>query len=127
MTLAIDPRDPGRTRLVLMDGRRIVATRDVADKDGMLAAVEKILAGRGGAGKLKRIGVVTGGGSFSGVRQGVVIARAMAFCLGIPARAFRWRGEEPTAAEIASAGAPLTRVAYAGTPNITMPKRRTRR
>lgn len=112
-----------------MDGGRIAATRDVADKDGVLAAVAAILSRRGsraelggGAGKLKRIGVVTGGGSFSGVRQAVVIARTMAYCLGIPARAFVWRGEEPSAAEIASPGKPLTRVAYGGTPNITIPR-----
>ncbi|MEK7073217.1 MAG: hypothetical protein AAB974_02135 [Patescibacteria group bacterium] len=122
MTLAIDPRDPGRTRLVLMDGRRILVTRDVIDKDGVLAAIENILARRGGAKKVKKIGVVVGSGSFSGVRQAVVLARTMAFCLGIPARAFVWHGEEPTVAEIAAAGKPLMRVAYAGTPNITIPR-----
>lgn len=134
MTLAIDPRLPagrqvtqGRTRLVLMDGRRVVATRDVADKDGMLAAVDAIVARRGGAAALARIGIVAGGGSFSGVRQAVVIARTISFCLQIPARAFHWRGEEPSMAEIVSAGKPLTRVAYAGSPNITLSKRRARR
>lgn len=109
-----------------MDDRRITATRDVADKDGMLAGIDALLARRGGARKLKRIGVVIGGGSFSGVRQAVVIARIMAFCLDIPARAFVWRGQEPTPAEVASAGRPLTRVAYAGEPNITKPSRRSR-
>lgn len=109
-----------------MDGRRILVTRDVIDKDGVLAAIENILARRGGARKLKKIGVVMGGGSFSGVRQAVVLARTMAFCLGIPARAFVWQGEEPTLVEIAGVGKPLTRVAYAGAPNITTPKRRSR-
>ncbi len=105
-----------------MDGQRILATRDVADKDGLLAAIQNILARRGGARKLKQIGVVTGGGSFSGVRQAVVFARTVAYCFGIPARAFVWHGEEPSAAEIAAAGKPLTRVAYAGAPNITTPR-----
>ena len=103
-----------------MDGGRVRATRDVVDKDGMLAGIDALLRRRGGAAMLKRIGVVTGGGSFSGVRQAVVIVRTMAFCLGIPARAFVWRGEEPTPSEAASAGRPLTRVAYAGEPNITI-------
>lgn len=105
-----------------MDGRRILVTRDVIDKDGVLAAIENMLARHGGAKKVKKIGVVMGGGSFSGVRQAVVLARTMAYCLRIPARAFVWRGEEPTVAEIAAVGKPLIRVAYAGAPNITTPR-----
>lgn len=105
-----------------MDGPRLLATRDVADKDGTLAAIDGLLRRRGGPEALTRIGVVTGGGSFSGVRQAVVLVRTMSFCLGIPARAFRWRGEEPTAGESVAAGKPLTRVAYAGNPNITIPR-----
>lgn len=124
MTLAIDPRDPGRTRLVLIDGRRIIATRDVAGKDALLAGVAAILAARGGPRAVRRIGVVTGGGSFSGVRQAVVLARTIAWTRGIPARAFRWKGEEPSPAEAAAAGRPLTRVTYAGAPNITRPRGR---
>ncbi len=119
MTLAIDPRDPGRTRLVLIGRGRLVATADVVEKDAMLTALAALLARHGGVQALARIGVVIGGGSFSGVRQAVVVARTVALVRGIPARAFRWKGEEPTLREMRAAGTPLTRVAYAGAPNIT--------
>ncbi len=127
MTLAIDSRDPSRTRLVLLRDGRLAATTDVTDKDALLAGMDRLLARHGGVGALRRIGVVTGGGSFSGVRQAVVLARTIAWAAGIPARAFAWKGEEPTPREARAAGKPLTRVAYSGTPNITKPKSRSAR
>lgn len=119
MMLALDPRDPGRTRLVLVEAGHLSATVDAGDREQLFSQLIDVLETHGGVKQLERVGVVVGGGTFSGVRQAVVFARALSFTLGIPAVAWRWKDREPSPAELRRAGSPLKRVAYAGKPNIT--------
>ena len=122
MILAIDPRDPARTRLVLMGAGGPVATTDVTDRNAFFATLTDFVEHHGGVKKLERWGVVVGGGSFSGVRQAVVVSKVMGFVTGKPPVAFSWKGLEPTVTECRQKGAALKRVTYAGLPNITKPK-----
>lgn len=123
MTLAIDPRDPARTRLVLIRVGGPVATTDVTDRNAFFATLTDFVERHGGVKQLERWGVVVGGGSFSGVRQAVVVSKVMGFVAGKPPVAFTWKGVEPTVVECRQKGTALKRVTYAGLPNITKPKR----
>lgn len=127
MTLAIDPRDPTRTRLVLIEAGGPVATTDITDRNAFFSTLTDFVESHEGVKKLERWGVVVGGGSFSGVRQAVVVSKVMGFVTGKPPVAFAWKGVEPTPAECRQKGSALKRVTYAGLPNITKPKRKSAR
>ncbi len=49
----------------------------------LLPAIVKLL-GRNGVGDVGEVGVVTGPGSFTGLRVGVSVANAIGFALGVP-------------------------------------------
>jgi tRNA A37 threonylcarbamoyladenosine modification protein TsaB len=122
----------GEIFIAISDGEKMVKERKKANSDELLILADRILVKN----KIKpedigRIAVVSGPGSFTAVRQGVMAANALGFLLQIPVVGIRldeFKGSDELIAIIdsrmkkAKVGETVLPF-YGGEPNITKPKR----
>ena len=89
MTLYINTTQGDRVKIAIKFGKRVVIEKKFIAKykqaERLLPEIEKLLKSQKlSLSKIKKIKVINLGGSFTGLRVGVVTANALAYALGIP-------------------------------------------
>ncbi len=83
--LAINTAAEDESAVFLFDGEKIVKEKIRGQKDKLLFLIDKVLRKRKKTAKdIRGVLVVSGPGSFTAVRQGVVGANAFGYLLGVP-------------------------------------------
>ncbi len=130
MMLFIDTSGPEQTFFYLLDNKGLVKTYGWnsrrSQSENLHVEIEKFLKrNKLTLKKLNKLGVVTGPGSFSRVRTGVVTANTLAYALGIPVVGVKKLGTGINFSAVArDKGKKSVEVFYDRQPNITIPKKK---
>ncbi len=129
--LFINTAVPGEVSAGLSDGKKITHKKAKGNSDKLLVLVDQVLrANKIGPESIGGIAVISGPGSFTAVRQGIVATNALGFLLRIRVvgirigefkndrELFMVAGSKMVKARVGETVLPF----YGGKPNITKPK-----
>jgi len=131
MLLFLDTVNNHKATVAVIEGRKILSrlsfkvNRDISEK--LLPAIKRMLSRHGmDFHDISRIAVVSGPGSYTGVRTGVAIANALAYALKKPILGLRTDQVPPSLSQLFAFnfGQPPVLPLYQSPPHITKPKKR---